>query len=117
MVLDNPIAVSEDTNDGREFDAIVLIELKRPMRNDYTDSESPIIQLYNYVDKLKSNKVKDKNGRPINVGQRTKFYLFAVCDVTDSLRKIIKHTGILKGTPDNLGYYGYNENYNAYIEI
>lgn len=38
MILDNPVAVSEDENDGSEFDTIVLFELKRPMRDDYSSS-------------------------------------------------------------------------------
>ncbi len=117
MILDHPVAVSEDRNDGREFDTIVLFELKRPMRDDYTDGGNPITQMYNYVDKLKSNTVQDKYGRPIRVGDRTKFYLYAVCDVTDNLKKVIRHMGILKETPDQMGYYGYNPEYNAYVEV
>lgn len=117
LVLDKPVAVSEGKNDGTEYDTIIVFEIKRPMRNDYSDSENPVLQLYNYVEKLKTNKVTDKNGRLIRVGNNTKFYLYAVCDVTDKLQRAISHLGVFKQTPDRLGYYGYHDGFNAYIEI
>ena len=117
MMLDCPVAVSENENDGTEYDTIVIFELKRPMRDDYTDGENPILQLYNYVDKLRTNNVKDRNGRIIHVGANTKFYLYAVCDITPKLESVISHGGIFKRTPDKTGYYGYNDGYNAYVEV
>lgn len=117
MMLDKPVAVSEGKNDGTEYDTIIVFEIKRPMRNDYSDSENPVLQLYNYVEKLKTNRVTDKNGRLIRVGNNTKFYLYAVCDVTDKLQRAIAHLGVFKQTPDRLGYYGFHDGYNAYIEI
>ena len=117
LMLNKPVAVSEGANDGTEYDAIVVFEIKRPMRNDYTDSENPILQLYKYVEKLKTNSVTDKNGRVIHVGATTKFYLYAICDITSNLESVIAHSGILKKTPDKMGYYGYHDGYNAYIEI
>lgn len=117
MILDNPVAVSEDQNDGTEFDTIVIFEIKRPMRNDYTDANNPIMQLYRYADKIKTNKTQDKDGRFIHVGENTKFYLYAICDVTPNLENVLRHGGIFKKTPDRLGYYGYNDSYNAYVEV
>lgn len=116
MIVDNPVVVSDDDNDGSEFDTIVLFELKRPMRDDYSTSENPVTQLYEYVEKIKAGKVKDKNGRPIKVGNGTKFYLYAVCDITSSLEKTIRFNSF-KHTPDNMGYYLFNDTYNAYVEI
>jgi hypothetical protein len=116
MVLDHPVAVSENKNDGSEFDTIVLFELKRPMRDDYSDGNNPITQLYDYVDKIKSGNAKDKDGRTIRAGDHTKFYLYVVCDVTLKLERIINHNGFTK-TPDKLGFYKYNEIYKAYVEI
>lgn len=116
MILDNPVAVSDDKNDGREFDTIVLFELKRPMRDDYSIGENPITQLYNCVDKIKAGNARDKGGRTIKVGANTKFYLYAVCDITQSLEKTIRFNN-LKHTPDKMGYYTFNDTYNAYVEI
>lgn len=116
MILDKPVAISDSKNDGSEFDTITLFELKRPMRDDYTDGDNPITQLYDYVDKIKSGAAKDKDGRYIKIGVNTKFYLYAICDITPKLERFIGHNGFIK-TSDNMGYYKYNEPYRAYVEI
>jgi uncharacterized protein YdhG (YjbR/CyaY superfamily) len=116
MILDNPVAVSDEENDGSEFDTIVLFELKRPMRDDYSTAENPVTQLYEYVEKIKSGKAKDKYGRKVIAGNGTKFYLYAVCDITPSLEKTIRFNSF-KHTPDKMGYYLFNDTYNAYVEI
>ncbi|MEG0669120.1 MAG: ATP-binding protein [Clostridium sp.] len=116
MILDNPVAVSDNENDGSEFDTIVIFELKKPMRDDYSHAKNPVTQLYDYVEKIKSGNAKDKYGRIIKVGEGTKFYLYAVCDITASLEKIIRSNNF-KHTPDKMGYYLFNDTYNAYVEI
>lgn len=116
LILDHPIAVSEEKNDGSEFDTIIIFELKRPMRDDYTDANNPVLQLSNYLLKIKNGQAQDKNGRPIKAGTTTKFYLYAVCDITDSLDRILMLQAF-SPTPDKMGYYRYNERLNAYIEI
>lgn len=116
MVLDHPVAVSDEENSGTEYGTIVLFELKRPMRNDYSEGDNPINQLYGYVRKLQSGKAKDKDGRIIRVGPHTKFYLYAVCDVTSTLEGILDNYDFTQ-TPDKLGFFRYNEKFNAYIEI
>lgn len=116
LFLDKPVALSDQDNSGKEYESIVIIELKRPMRDDYKPGENPIDQLMGYQEKLASNSVTDKNGRPIKVGDSTQFYLYAVCDITDSLMKYAKRYGFHE-TPDKLGLYWYNDNACAYMEI
>lgn len=116
LFLDKPVALSDQDNFGKEYESIVIIELKRPMRDDYKPGENPIDQLMGYQEKLASNSVTDKNGRPIKVGDSTQFYLYAVCDITDSLMKYAKRYGFHE-TPDKLGLYWYNDNARAYMEI
>lgn len=116
LMLDNPVAVSDEENNGKEYETIVILELKRPMRDDYTNDENPIVQMMEYVEKLKSNTISDKYGRPIRVGDSTQFYLYGVCDLTPKLKKIAKRYNFAE-TPDKLGMYFYNDNINAYIEI
>lgn len=116
MVLDNPVAVSDIINEGSFFDTITLFELKRPMRNDYTDNDNPITQLFDYVDKILSGEARDKAGRPIKANENTKFYLYAVCDVTPKLYRILRQRGF-NATPDGMGYFLNNSTYNAYVEV
>lgn len=116
MILNSPVAVSDEENRGREYESIVLFELKRPMRNDYNHTENPVNQLYEYVASLKTNKIQDKGGRIIRVGEKTKFYLYAVCDLTSTLEQILDFHDFSQ-TPDKMGYYKYNDKMNAYVEI
>ena len=116
MILDKPVAVSDEPNTGREYETIVILELKKPMRNDYTQAENPIIQMLGYVDKISSNEMKDKNGRLIKTGTNTQFYLYAVCDITSKLRKIAEDFDFIE-TPDKRGMYKYHDKKRAYIEI
>ena len=108
MILDKPVAVSDEPNTGREYETIVILELKKPMRNDYTQAENPIIQMLGYVDKISSNEMKDKNGRLIKTGTNTQFYLYAVCDITSKLRKIAEDFDFIE-TPDKRGMYKYHD--------
>ena len=101
---------------GSEFDTIIIFELKRPMRDDYTDSENPITQLYDYVIKIREGRAKNKYHRPIRAGANTKFYLYAICDVTDKLQRLIFQHGFTP-TPDKMGYFRFNDSLNSYMEI
>ena len=116
LMLDKPVAVSDEQNTGRAYETIIILELKRPMRDDYTQSENPIIQMLEYVDRLSSNTVTDRYKRPIKVGENTQFYLYAVCDLTPRLRKIAETYDFLE-TPDKMGMYKYHDKKRAYIEV
>ena len=116
LFLDRPVAVTDSVNDGTIFDSITIFELKRPMRDNYTESDNPIEQLYGYVQKIKTGETKDMNHRPIRTGDTTQFYLYAICDVTDSL-KIILDQHSFTPTPDGLGWYRYNDRLHSYFEI
>ena len=116
LLLDSPVAVSDEENTGREYGTIIIFELKRPMRDDYTSSDNPIDQMMDYAEKLKENTVKDKYGRTIKTSDNTQLYLYAVCDITNTLIRIARKYNFCE-TPDKLGMYYYNNVINAYIEI
>ncbi len=116
LVLDAPVVMVDSENTGTAYDSITIFELKRPMRDDYNMEENPITQLMDYAEKIKSKKVKDSYQRPIIVSDTTKFYLYAICDITPSLERILNNMPFMR-TPDNLGAYLYNANLKAYIEV
>ena len=116
LILDKPVAVSDENNEGKEFGSIIIFELKRPQRDDYHAGDNPIQQLLRYLDKLSSNTVKDKNGRTIRVGNNTQFYLYAVCDITPKLRELAETYDFVE-TPDKMGMFRYHTSKHAYIEI
>lgn len=98
-------------------DSVVIIEFKRPMRNNYKeDSDNPIVQVFNYIEKIKDGVEQDVDGRPIRVHENTPFYSYIICDITPKLEKSAKFYGFKK-TPDNEGYYNYNGEMSTYTEI
>ncbi len=109
-------AASAFVDAGPPFASIVLIEFKRPARDDYTDDDNPISQLYDYVRDIKAGKTKDRHGRPILVAPQTPFYAYIVCDMTRRLQTQAEN-GQLTRTPDGNGFFGYNTNVGIYVEI
>ena len=116
LFLDQPVVVAEDVNHGYAYNTIVIFELKRPMRDDYTMADNPITQLQLYVKKIREGKVKDSRHRPIKVNEATQFYLYAVCDITPSLEGVLEAMGY-QMTPDQLGAYHYNDRNHSYTEV
>jgi hypothetical protein len=98
-------------------DTVVLVEFKRPMRADYSKGKDPVQQVLHYVNTLKSTKgLKDLRGRAIRgINEGTAFHCYIVCDITEELEERI--IGRLQRTPDGEGYFGYQQNPSAFIEI
>lgn len=116
MCLDSPVFMFSEENHGGVYDSIILFELKRPMRDDYDEKDNPITQLLGYAEKISTGQMKDAKGRYIRVNENTRMYLYAVCDITPSLERILKMRGFKK-TADGEGQYMLQDNYNAYIEV
>jgi hypothetical protein len=114
IIFNGPVAV---TNSASDFDAVTIVEFKRPNRNDYSAADNPIDQVLNYVLKIRNSKnLADKNGRNISVSENLRFYCYIVCDVTQTLQPIIQKYNAKK-SPDGKGHYFSNEQANAHIEI
>lgn len=112
LIFDRPIAVREDNEPSNP---ITIFEFKRPQREDYND-EDPIKQILGYVEKIRKGDYKNITGREIKANQFTPARVFLVCDLTDKIREICKLYS-LTSSPDSEGYYGFQLNYNAYIEV
>ena len=114
ILFNNSIALLESQNDGTAYDTVVIFELKKPMRGDLT-TNNPIDQITNYMEKIQTNTVTDKNGRLIRTDEHTKFYLYVVCDALENFRSILKNRYSFKETIDRLGMFRMNDN--QYIEV
>lgn len=115
-IYDNPVLVSEGSR--LPLASIVIVEIKRPMRNDAQAGEEkdPIEQALNYLDKVRKGTVQTAKGRPIPNSEDIPGFCYAICDITPSIKKRCEVHG-LTVTSDKLGYFGYNHNYKAYIEV
>ena len=113
MIFNKTLAFTEDQS---PYQSIVIIEFKRPQRDDYTDADNPVSQVLGYIDTILSNKAKDKDGRPIIINDSTRFYVYIICDITKKIENIANRYSATKA-PDGMGYFWFNANYRAYMEI
>jgi|MTBAKMStandDraft_1061839.scaffolds.fasta_scaffold01014_2 hypothetical protein len=115
-VFDKPILVSEGTK--LPLASIVVVEIKRPMRNDAKVGEDhdPIEQALGYLDRIREGNVQTASGRPIPRSEDIPGYCYVICDITKSIRNRCKMHS-LTVTSDHMGYFGYNPNFKAYVEV
>lgn len=118
LIYNDALAFTD--NQKPPFNSFTIVEFKKPMRNDYQDYDSkknPIEQTEKYIETLLDGKVKDRNGRLINVDKNTPFYVYIICDITPTLEDILKRREF-NPTPDGQGYFLFkNRYYNAYFEV
>lgn len=113
LIFNKPFAFA---NDDKPYGSIVIIEFKRPMRDDYTDKENPIAQVNKYAREIIEGKAKDKDNREFDFRANTPIYSYIICDLTTKLKGFAKDAGY-KLLPSGDGYFAFNDNYNMYIEI
>ncbi len=116
IIFDKPLVmVNQDEN---PYQSIVVVEFKRPMRDNYKDDSNPIEQVFEYVKKIRCGTEMDKNGRLIRANANTPIYLYVICDLTPSMIRHADNASLFE-TPDRGGYFGYNINpkINASIEV
>ncbi|GAB1372741.1 hypothetical protein MASR1M45_28040 [Candidatus Kapaibacterium sp.] len=100
------------------YQNIVLIEFKKPNRDDYNFSESgsPYLELQKAINELKSGRAKEK-GRNIDVDTDCRFFCYIIADITNSLKKVVIDSNDFKPMTDRMGYYRYHDSLKAYFEI
>jgi hypothetical protein len=113
LIFDRALSFAEDE---AALNSLVIIEFKKPDRSNY-QKEDPVDQVYRLIREIKSGHHKDKNGREIKVqSDKIPAYAYVICDTTKEVEIIAENKGLLP-TPDNLGYFGYNQRLSAYVEI
>lgn len=113
IVFNRPFAFS---NDNKPYQSIVLVEFKRPMRDDYSEEENPIAQINRYAREIIEGEAKDKNAREFDFRENTPIYAYIVCDLTKKLKAYAKDGGY-RPLPNGDGFFFFNDNYNMYVEI
>jgi hypothetical protein len=113
IIFNKPFVFS---NDNKPYESIVLIEFKRPMRDDYSDDENPIQQINRYAREIINGTVRDKNDREFDLRPNTPIYSYIICDLTKNLKSYATDAGY-KPLPSGDGYFSFNDNYNMYVEI
>ena len=113
LIFDRPLVFGED---DQPITSLVVIEFKRPDRDNYRD-ENPISQVYRMIREVRDGKMKDSHGRLLRpASSQIPAYAYIICDLTSDLETKVQNMGAFP-TPDNQGYYGFNQNLNAYYEM
>jgi hypothetical protein len=100
----------------RPVSSVVLIEFKRPMRDDY-NRDDPIDQILRVIEEIRKGNFLDGNGRPVAVASaEIPCFAHLVCDLTPTLRQTLESRDFTRH-PDNQGYFNFHRNQRAYIEV
>ena len=113
-VMDEPMLVSDKADPPA---TLTIIEFKRPMREDVGQRDKdPIEQTLDYLKRVRTGGMQTMDGRPILGAKDTPGFCYIVCDLTEKMIDCcIKNN--LKPWRDGLAYFGYHDNYKAYIEV
>ncbi|MFM0078741.1 ATP-binding protein [Paraburkholderia sediminicola] len=107
---DTPIGVAEA--DGLPGGGVVIVEFKRPGRDDY--DKDPADQIVQRFDEIAQGGVKDIDGRPINP-DRLRYTGYLIADLTPTLHRQVRMR--YHKMADNEGYFATLPQGNGYIEI
>ncbi len=115
-VFDNPLLVNDQ--DRFPLATITVVEIKRPMRNDMRegDDKDPIAQALGYVKQVREGQAKTKSGTLIPRNSDIPAYCYILCDLTPKMISRCNIAGLTM-TADGMGYFGFNANFKAYIEV
>ena len=105
------------SGDNEFSNPLTIFEFKRPKRENYKQEDDPILQVGQYLDKIRQGKYELPDGlEKIKVNDNTPVYGYIVCDLTDKIKEFARlHQLTL--SPDNEGYFGYHSGYKIYIEM
>ncbi len=116
-IFDRQIAFSEPVEDSGPINSLVVIEFKRPQRNDYDEVKNPIPQVLSQIRDIREGKVVNDAGRTVRTaGSMVPAFAYIVCDITPKLKNLLEDSDASK-TPDGLSYYGYHRTYQIYYEV
>lgn len=113
-LVGSPVLAAE--GDSLPLPSIVVVEIKRPMRNDASEDKDPIQQCLDYVKRVRGGGVRTSAGRPIPPSQDQPAFCYVLADLTRTMVSRCEYAG-LRPTHDGMGYFGFNEPHKAYIEV
>lgn len=113
-LVDHPVLAAE--GERLPLPSIVVVEIKRPMRNDASEGKDPIQQCLDYVKRVREGGVRTAFGRPIPPSKEPPAFCYIVADLTPTMVSRCEYAN-LRVTHDGMGYFGFNEANKAYIEV
>lgn len=111
---DTPVLTASEST--MPLSSIVVVEIKRPMRNDATEGKDPIHQSLDYVKRIRKGAVSTASGRQIPNSDNLPAFCYVVADLTPTMKDRCDNAG-LQPTQDGMGYFGFNPAARAYVEV
>lgn len=105
-------------NGDNEFsNPLTIFEFKRPKRDQYSQEDDPVLQIGNYLEKIRSGKYEMPEGiETIKVNESTPVYAYIICDITDKIKEFARNHQ-LTSSADKEGYFGFHTGFRMYVEI
>jgi hypothetical protein len=113
-LVGSPVLAAE--GEALPLPSIVVVEIKRPMRNDASEDKDPIQQCLDYVKRVRSGGVLTSSGRPIPPSHDQPAFCYVLADLTPTMVSRCEYAS-LRSTYDGMGFFGFNEPHKAYIEV
>jgi hypothetical protein len=116
QLCDTPVLIAEGNNSP--WASLSIIEIKRPMRNDAGPGEQkdPIEQCLRYLKRVRAGDINTAQGRPIPHADKVPGFCYIIADLTPTLVDRCEMFRLIQ-TDDGMGYFGYHDKFNAYIEV
>lgn len=108
------VLIFSEVGDDRRARSISVLEFKKPQRTSF--DEDPTKQLFRYVREVRKSGVWLPTGRKITVDSTTRFYCYAICDITPQIVEFAEN-GNYASLQGEFGFYNYNRVHNAHVEI
>ena len=104
----------------KDKDVVVLVEFKRPGRNDYIygkEGKDPIHQVIGQAIKIREEeRIISTTQRTITIPKGVRLYGYVIADLEPKLRTICENHDMTP-TWDNKGYYFYHKTRDIFIEV
>lgn len=103
-----------------DANSIVLVEFKRPGRNDYSFGDArkdPIQQVYETIAKIRTEgSLISANGTRLQVPNGTRIFSYVIADIEPTLRTVIDDHDF-NISWDQQGFFRYHEKRDAFVEV
>ncbi|GEM46662.1 hypothetical protein [Deinococcus cellulosilyticus] len=117
--FDNPHAYRQ----GERSPSVVIIEFKRPGKNQYVyghPKKDPLEQVRGYAKKVKAGKIKSHTGKTVGTAEGAQFFGYIVIDFTEEARTLLERyadVGLLQADFAKFRYFGYFKDAGIYLEV
>jgi len=117
LIFDKKMLFSETTEDKAPINSLVVVEFKRPRRDNHDEEDNPLLQVFDQIEDVRNSREIGEGRRPIAVANKDiPAMAYIVCDITPSLEKILINNDA-QITPDKRSFYGYHRNHRVYYEV